>query len=695
MKKSIYVLMAALMCFVMQSCEELENAFSFDKSMNITVNVDGQALQTHNVKVQTLVESISLNLDTASSVSIKVFDNGKPQIVAVTDAENNLLMLYRGAVTSGAAVTINVQSTTNALVTFNPLFGPIPAADYAALCNVIESANQYENFRVAVEDAITRGVDLTSTENAQLLASLHNLLRELCENAFEGQEALDNNVVTNNVFFNCFPLVVNVADSTVTLRTSANCPTYFGELTDAEGTKVAEINVPVSSRYAFMDYFNGSSNQNSFGLPAEVNLSSCGTYTFTLTCNAQSALLDFYMRLGNNALAALGADVDQNMLTILSPIIRRAIDRLEVNIEEVTSQQLMNVVSTVYESVVEYMHEQSETLENKANWEIGGALLTRLIDIYVEVRETTDALLRTSWNIGDENINDTITFTVSYDCENHVIRPIDALDIAVYGGNNQTAAAFATLSEPISVRVRDLSGSEPQLAEGRNVKFVVVSGDGSLTNTIVQTNSIGLAQTYWTLGSGASGQLQSVYAVVVDDQDNELTGRVYFNALVANNRYRVFLCCDWADYTNYASCFDVDFTVVNTNPDDNGNVSLFPSSGRQWDYNGACERYVMNGTYNLSTAATDMTIAMYMHPSYGNPPDGWHFRTDQYAFTLQGNTIAVQGNLIYDGFDHNSEYGAGCGTMIYLQKLSGNVPPAAKNTKASVPAGKQGMAVQK
>ncbi|MGX8712114.1 MAG: hypothetical protein ACSW8I_00300 [bacterium] len=695
MKKALFLAMAAFVSFAMWSCdgEDAGAILSLDETVNVTVNVDASMWADgapQGLKVQTLSESV----DYSAGCTVKAFKNDKPQIIAVTDSQNKLLMLYRGPVSEGSTITINAQSTCIALVTFNPLLGPIPATDYSALTETIEGSSLYNGYHAAVVDAITRKVDLTSTNNHFLIASLYNLLRVLCEEAFSGLQSIDASAIASNSFFNCFPLVASVNENTLTLRTSSNCPSYYGKVTNGEGAIIKDnLYVGAAKRYGFMDNFSGAAGENSLGNPTDITFTAEGSYTVTLTCDDQSAMLDLYTRLGNNVLAALGASVDPGMITLLSPVIKKAIDQHGIDLTQATisSETLMDLVASLYDGVIEFMNsEENQALTGEANWDLASSLLVKLITVYASIRETTDALLRTSWNIGQEGGADTITLRVSY--LNNVIRALDAYDIAIVAGNDQTASSFGTLDTPIKVKVRQFDEAGARSAVGKTVNFVVATGDGTVSQSSVTTNSTGMASTVWTLGGGVSGDVQTLYAVVVED-GVEVTPRVYFNALVSNDRYRCSLCCDWADHTNYASQWDLDFAVAS---DASGVVPLFNSNGRQWDYNGMAERYEMTGTINTTNNFVDMEVAMYLTDPYYTGGTDIHFRTDEYQFTLQSGGFAAEGNLIYDGFWDGQEWGAGCGTYIWIEKIVGNNAPAAKKaTPSKTPQGKLGIAARK
>jgi hypothetical protein len=711
MKKTLSFLLAAIVCFAMQSCEKLTEVLSFGSDITVNVNIDATALNVSTVKVQTLVESVDCSLDTAHC-AVRVFSNGKPQIIAVTDANDNLLMMYRGPVTDGGTITINANTTALGLVTFNPLYGPIPAADYNALTSVLQGANQWSAYSEAVNTAIANGVDLTSTQNTELLAMLHNLLRELSEQAFAGQENLEAAAVNASSFLNCYPLIATAYQNTLTLRTTGNCPSYYGGLFDSEGNKIKDVAVTASSRYAFMDNLNASVNNNSYGSPTDISFEEGGSYTINLSCTAESAILDFYIRLVNNILGTIGADIDPMMVSAVTPLLRNKVNELGIDLANIQPDEVMDLICDGYDVVLEYLRNEGEILSGgDANWDLGSVLLKRLNNVYKEVHTTTDVLLYTSYNFsgseeGEGTGNNNITVRVSYvpgtDGIPGVLIPQQGIDISIVSGNNQVGKTFHTLDNPLTVKVRTFDG-EGNTSDAANysVRFAVVSGEGQLSQTNVTTNNQGLASTNWTLGSGESGNSQTVYAVVVDGQGNEISARVYFNALIANDRYLVSLCCTWADPSNYASRFVMDFAPISNA---SGVVDLYPAVGQAWgeqsDYDNTAESIEMAGTYNTSTREVHLVISMYITDTriIGNGPR-IKFRVDQYDFTLpttENSSFGVDGNKIWDGItDGGGEWGGGCATYTYFQHFNDNNPDVAAPQPTAVPAGQEGFLMHK
>lgn len=75
--------------------------------------------------------------------------------------------------------------------------------------------------------------------------------------------------------------------------------------------------------------------------------------------------------------------------------------------------------------------------------------------------------------------------------------------LVIVSGDAQTASVSSTLAQPLVVEVRDLYNNPVPAA---TVNFAAVSGGGSLIPTSALTDSLGRAQTSWTLGSALGAQ---------------------------------------------------------------------------------------------------------------------------------------------------------------------------------------------
>ena len=169
MKKIILSLIVVFAAFAFQSCEKIKEIILDSNEITVTVNVDRGTLGTNGLHVQSLIEDVELN---GTQCQIKVYLNDRPQVIAVTDAENHVYMLFRGVVAENGSYTINAESTTQALVTFNPLLGPVPSSEYSTLISKVTAAQGYNALRMLTTSYINNGTNLADANNTALFAAM-------------------------------------------------------------------------------------------------------------------------------------------------------------------------------------------------------------------------------------------------------------------------------------------------------------------------------------------------------------------------------------------------------------------------------------------------------------------------------------------------------------------------------------------
>jgi len=122
---------------------------------------------------------------------------------------------------------------------------------------------------------------------------------------------------------------------------------------------------------------------------------------------------------------------------------------------------------------------------------------------------TTDGngLARTRWTLGQTAGPNVLTVTASGGVSATITATATAgppATVTAVAGNNQTAAAGATVAIAPSVRVVDGFGN---LVSGTAVTFTVLSGGGQVTNGLTVTNSQGVATVgSWRLGPSSGTQ---------------------------------------------------------------------------------------------------------------------------------------------------------------------------------------------
>ena len=419
MKKIILSFFVAAMALFMQSCEK--NLLIDSTECTVTVNVDRGALGTAGLKVQSLVEAVPL---ANGSCSVKVFDNGIPQILAVTDDNNNVYMLYRGAVSDGATITINATSTALAMVTFNPLFGPVPSSEYASLVTKVTNTVGYSNLVTEAQNAINNGDNLIAVDNNNILFDrLGTVIENLVNEAAEGQTAIDQAAVAASAFTGTFPVIANIQDGELVLRTSANSPSYSAAIYMGNDT-IDNFVVSASNKYSFMGFFNPTASAQYYGEPLYANFdyADAGTYTVSLNCTDASAMNDLINRLVTNTAATVGAKTNSMMVTILATALRQAVPA-DFDFSNVSDADINGFLNNGYSAITEALasDEMANLIELDGNWNIAG----RLAMVYARNADKIVNLLRRVWNIADNTMlqYQNIQFQVNFD-GNSTVTPV-------------------------------------------------------------------------------------------------------------------------------------------------------------------------------------------------------------------------------------------------------------------------------
>ena len=175
--------------------------------------------------------------------------------------------------------------------------------------------------------------------------------------------------------------------------------------------------------------------------------------------------------------------------------------------------------------VVEVRDENSNPLENvTVNFAVltgGGTLNTTTV--MTDANGQAESTLTLGSDSGTNTVEvsaEGITETVTFKAEASLPPPMPTA-LSIISGDNQTSLTDETLMNPFVVEVRDQYG-EPM--EGVTVSFAVSAGSGSLSDTSVETDANGLAQTALTLGNDPGTN-------AVEASVEEITETATFNAV--------------------------------------------------------------------------------------------------------------------------------------------------------------------
>lgn len=481
-----------------------------------TISINGsicEDLDIAGLSVETMHDKVVLN---GKDFAIEVADSNIPQFIAVTDADTNIYMLYRGWVTSENSIVIDANSTALGLITMHPVLGPIVNADeYRQLLGIIESNSHFNGLKQGVASAIAAKRPVSDTTNREIMDALYGFFAELTELA--GLDSINGRGDVSD-YLGSYPMRVITEDNTVTMRVTVLSPSYYGTVTDENGHS-DNIRVLTRADYGFMDVFTHTYENMDWADPTNYTIRNSGNYSFEFSRNNPEGLMDFYLHLANNIAGILGLAMDSDQLNQLSESIATALQLHQGDF----GGDGMRLVGYVYQGVVNYLSGPSNN-GFWSNWELTGTLLMRLTAIYNAIKNSCNGLLRVAYYL---QAPEDISFCLEY-YPSIGINPCFETTLTIVGGNNQIGFAHKTLPEPLEVYVTSQTDNGWNIHPEYVVRFSVVSGDGELVQEDVEVDENHKANTSWTLGEQGE---QEVSAVVIDpDTGIELSNKVYFTA---------------------------------------------------------------------------------------------------------------------------------------------------------------------
>ena len=260
LNKLFIVLLA--MFSLLTSCEEPieNNDLEFETILsNGSVSIENG--NTSNLSVASLIDESSLS---NGSFSVEVFDNDLPQLLMVTNNNDDVVMLYKGVIPENGNIEINAHSTATAILTFHPALAEIKGANYQEMVNVFTSASSFPAFLSEVENSIAQNKAIYDTTNTNFISAAQEVFRELFG---DSTNANYKNTKYTSYFTNkydCWPIDVEEEDDNRTLkfRMPGLFPTYNCKVYDEEGNYERSFYVPTRGNYGLWDAFLCAIGQN-------------------------------------------------------------------------------------------------------------------------------------------------------------------------------------------------------------------------------------------------------------------------------------------------------------------------------------------------------------------------------------------------------------------------------------------------
>lgn len=520
---------------------------------NEVVNVSGSIGLSSDTPAPDFLEECVITTITGQSdlsdggFNIEATSNSHAQTFFISDSEENVYMLSRTTASRGNDVVIDVHSTVLALVTLHPLFAPLAGDDYEALVSMIIESPCYEELYNQVLNSINSQTDLFSTENDALLIALSNMIEDLCvdidEEDYSG--SLDDLVTPTRsttqrraIYENpkIYPLYAEINGNVLTLRNTGLTPSYFGTVTKNDGS-AQNIAVKAREDYGGFDLFQAMDEIN-LGPECNYTFASAGEYRFHLSRTNEAATADFYLRLANCILSALGLELGSDAIQEIGNSIFRAMINAGSGVNDAAIDP-MEWVGIAYSATLEQLETGTFLNAGVVDAVVNtGKFLLKSLNIYNKIKGSANAALRISYAITAPT---ELRFCLCY--YQGEVSTCTTVTLLKGDGDGQNGYPKQRLLTPLTVYVAayDEDGYPVQPGNYHRVKFEVVSGGGSVSNEYTSVDQNYQAATYWTLGEEGE---QTVRAVVVDMiTDAEISEPVYFNANMGNADITVRL--DW------------------------------------------------------------------------------------------------------------------------------------------------------
>lgn len=574
-----------------------------------------------------------------SSLSGKI-----PMTVFIVDDEaEKVIMLSRERHTDGKLVTVDAVSTSIALVTMYHALLPVLGEDYETIVAYVKDLPSFPGLVNIVQESINKREDLFNVDNTLLLNAINNTLEDLYQKLTDNfpLKRVVPSISKSGINMDQYPLHILLYDDCLTLQTTGLTPSYFGEYTrtyDSFIEKVDDLTIPscenefesVLDFYAdgFKSLFNiGTQSSNHYGEEEYAYFNNIGEYSFSLELDKTEAWLKmidyfigtFWISMDSDLKRQFKAIFIENIPNVYSDILNGeysletgvslVYDGVDTILKGLKGTGLSSILSVKY--VAKFFSFASK-LKNG---------LTEICYVYYFLK----APEHISFKICHQENN-------TEDCTTAMIK--------IVGGNNQSGEVGQRLLEPLAIEYvsYNAEGEQVSTAIGKDIKFVVTQGDGSVSESLVHAVS-GQASVWWTLGDGIAGDIQKVEAFVVSsiDPDVIISNIVEFNATVKSPQ-DITVRLDWQKLSGKT---DIDLHVVDPYGEEIYYLNSFSESGGWLDRDDIVGPGPEHISWNVAPAGT-YTVKVHYYDS-----DSRAVTTYQVSIKVNGVTKYYSGSIAY------------------------------------------------
>ena len=537
----------------------------------VEINDLHQGAQVSNLKVVSLSGEEHLNKDGLANV--KTFEGYLPQILLLTDSNDELLLMTRGDFHDGEKIEISARSTAIALVTMHPALSGVKSHVYQQLVQLVTGSPGFDNLVKVIEGVVRNGQSFMDMENQTLSTALNTVFEQVVAPVEEGaangelpKDVLEDEMysllmtkapelkgITSIAGINVGPFHVTTSGSKVIIENYSLTPFYSGTIT--HHGQIEKFDIPSGGDRGASFFFD-----NSWGSEiVEYKFVQEGEYQFYFDRTTDESAFDQARHIICNVLEVLGLPLGSKDLLHMANDMQRFMIARGLDIAKFVvspdSFDPWEVTLTVCTGIADYIGAglfeafMNDIIKDN-NLKVAIPTMTKTVlkklvgayTVYELCRGVINTVMRISLR-GDAPEN--VSFGLYY--YQGEITTATKASLEIYSGDGQEGLLGRRLNEPVRVKVTTIGsdGSEVAASNFHKVKFEVSEYNGIVRDQLVATDYDGYAQTYWTLDK-FNDYTQYLKAMVIDIVTGEIiSDEVVFSAYPLQTADVIFTL-DWS-----------------------------------------------------------------------------------------------------------------------------------------------------
>lgn len=648
--KNINILLVSLCSFILftgcytnvigDGTEPNTNSKPEVKEISINCKLDFGENSTEGLKASTSIDEKEL---VGSEFKISSLSGEVPMSVFITDESDNIIMVSRELHSEGKNIVIDAISTSISLVTMHIALLPAVGQDYETIVGYIQEMPSFSDLVAKVQISIDKREDVCNEDNTELLIALNNTLDELynkiigdtsSEQIMQVGSQDDSKTRAGGINMDEYPLHILLYDDYLTFQTTGLAPTYIGEYTrigsDFSIQKVGDLKVPRRSDYGILDGFSwllnrgNSTSRLTYGEIEMAYLNNNGEYSFSLDIDKVEA----YKHFLNYLLGTFLPDFDEDLKSEIAELVINSVPDLyqQIVLREIS-------LENAFKEIIDKIQTIARGLTGKKVSFLKSFM--KYFNICSRIKNSLNGL---SYSYYFLDAPSHISFKLCH--QENITEDCTTAEIRIVKGDNQTGEAGQRLLEPLAIEYTSYNamGEEIHTADGKDVKFVVTSGNGRVSEHLVHAVA-NQASVWWTLGDGEPGDIQNVEAYVVSslNPDVIISNTVVFSASIkAPQDVKVRL-----DWTKVGGKTDIDLHVVDPYGEEIYYLHPFSESGGWLDRDDQVGPGPEHISWNVAPAGTYKVKVHYY--------DSESMAITNYTVTISANgeTKTYKGSIAY------------------------------------------------